>query len=42
VNGLQDVAKLENTMQGIHQDALASSWLSCWFDYQGGIFAALN
>ena len=24
-NGLQDVAKLENTMQGIHQDALASS-----------------
>ena len=24
-NGLQDVAKLENTMQGIHQAALASS-----------------
>ena len=24
-NGLQDVAKLENTMEGIHQDALASS-----------------
>ena len=24
-NGLQDVAQLENTMQGIHEDALASS-----------------
>ena len=24
-NGLQDVAKLENTMQGIHKEALASS-----------------
>ena len=24
-NGLQDVAKLENTMQGIHADAVAAS-----------------